>query len=84
MLAHHGWGDASDELHAMSLEGKWEEMADVIDPTMLDAFAVVAPHEELAAAILDRWGDVLDRVQFYGYGEAEAEMNSDIIAALKA
>jgi probable F420-dependent oxidoreductase len=84
VLAHHGWGDASDELHAMSMEGKWEEMADVIDPAMLDAFAVVAAPDDLAAAILSRWGDVLDRVQFYGYGEAEADMTRDILHELQA
>ena len=83
VLEHHGWGDASAELHSLSMDGRWEDMADVIDPAMLDAFAVVAPPDELAAAILARWGDVLDRVQFYGYGEAEAGMTGEILETLQ-
>jgi probable F420-dependent oxidoreductase len=83
VLDHHGWADASDELHAMSMEGKWEQMADVIDPSMLEAFAVVATPDRLAEAILERWGDVLDRVQFYGYGEAEAGMTGEILEILQ-
>ena len=55
VLEHHGWGDASAELHSLSMDGRWEDMADVIDPAMLDAFAVVAPPDELAAAILARY-----------------------------
>jgi probable F420-dependent oxidoreductase len=84
VLGHHGWADAGDELHGLSLDGKWQEMADVIDPQMLAAFAVVAPQEELAAAIRARWGDVLDRVQFYGYGDAELKMSAQVAADLRA
>ena len=49
VLDLHGWGDLQDELNRMSKEGRWAEMGDLIDDEMLDAFAVVAPPDEVAA-----------------------------------
>lgn len=61
---HHGWGDAQPELNRLSKQGKWVEMADVIDDTMLDHFAVVGEPHELADKIKDRFGGLADRIQF--------------------
>lgn len=64
VLDHHGWGDAQPELNRLSKQGKWVEMADVIDDTMLDHFAIVAEPHELADRIKARFGALVDRVQF--------------------
>ena len=42
MLELHGWGDLQTELNTMSKQGGWDEMGELIDDEMLDAFAVVA------------------------------------------
>ena len=39
VLEHHGWGDLQPELTRMSKEGKWKEMADVIDDDVVRTFA---------------------------------------------
>jgi probable F420-dependent oxidoreductase len=65
VLEHHGWGDVQTELNAMVKAGQWDEMSTLIDDEMLDEFAVVAPPEELAARIIARIGDVVDRVTLY-------------------
>ncbi|ORV16670.1 LLM class F420-dependent oxidoreductase [Mycobacterium celatum] len=62
VLELHGWGDAATELHQLSLQGKWDAMGSLIDDEMLEAFAVVAPVEKLAAALRDRCDGVIDRV----------------------
>ncbi len=64
VLEHHGWGDAQPELNRLSKQGKWVEMADVIDDTMLDHFAIVGEPQELAGRIKARFGGLMDRVQF--------------------
>jgi hypothetical protein len=50
---------------------------------MLDTFAVIAPPDELAAGILARWGDVLDRCSFYAVYDAPPELWARVVADLK-
>jgi probable F420-dependent oxidoreductase len=65
VLEHHGWGDAQDELNRLSKQGKWVEMADVIDDSMLAAFAIVGTVEEFPDELARRFGGLIDRLQFY-------------------
>jgi probable F420-dependent oxidoreductase len=62
VLELHGWGDVASELHRLSLQGEWDAMATLIDDEILDAFAVVATTDKLAAALKDRCDGVIDRV----------------------
>ncbi len=62
VLEHHGWGEAQTELHALSRRGRWAEMADVIDDEMLRTFAAVGTPTEVAGTLLERFGDVVDRL----------------------
>ena len=49
----------------MSRRGEWGEMAAVIPDEMVDEVAVVAPIDELGAAIRARYGDRVQRVGYY-------------------
>jgi probable F420-dependent oxidoreductase len=82
VLDMHGWGDAQGELNRLSKEGRWAEMGAVIDDEMLTSFAVVAEPGRVAEGILDRYGDVADRVSFYAPYRTEPELWSDVIARL--
>jgi probable F420-dependent oxidoreductase len=62
VLELHGWGNVASELHRLSLQGEWDAMATLIDDEILDAFAVVATTDKLAAALKDRCDGVIDRV----------------------
>jgi len=62
VLELHGWGDVATELHQLSLQGEWDAMGTLIDDEILDAFAVVAPTDKLAAALQSRCDGVIDRV----------------------
>jgi len=62
VLELHGWGDLHTELHRLSLLGEWDAMGTLIDDEMLEAFAVVAPLDTVAAKIRDRCDGVVDRV----------------------
>jgi probable F420-dependent oxidoreductase len=83
VLDLHGWGDMQDELKRMSKEGRWKEMGELVDDEVLEAFAVVAPVDEVAAALKARWGDVLARLSFYSFADLSPEEWAGIVADLK-
>jgi probable F420-dependent oxidoreductase len=58
----HGWEQVADELHRLSLQGEWNAMATLIDDDIMNAFALVATTDKLAAALKDRCDGVIDRV----------------------
>ena len=62
VLDTHGWGGLQGELNVLSKQGKWEEMGTLITDEIIEAFAVVAEPQKLAAGIKARYGDVVDRV----------------------
>jgi hypothetical protein len=72
VLELHGWGDLQDELHRLSLQGDWDTMGSLIDDEILDAFAVVASLDELAAKLKSRCDGNIDRVLF-GFPKSVSE-----------
>ena len=62
VLESHGWGGLQGELNAMSKQGKWVEMGELISDEILEAFAIVGEPHQIADKIKARYGDVLDRV----------------------
>jgi probable F420-dependent oxidoreductase len=84
VLELHGWGDLQEELNRLSKEGRWAEMGNLIDDDMLATFAVVAPLDEVAGALRERWGDVLDRLSFYAPYDTDHAQWDEVIADLKA
>lgn len=65
VLELHGWAELGDELNALSRRGRWAEMGALIDDEVLDAFAVVAPPERVADALLARFGGLCTRIAPY-------------------
>lgn len=49
-----GWRERGESLHALTREGRWEDMAGLVDEEMVDAFAPSAPYSEIAE-VLTRW-----------------------------
>jgi probable F420-dependent oxidoreductase len=64
ILDLHGWGDLGPELTRLSKEGRWSEMPELVDDEMLDAFAIVAPLDEVPARVTQRCAGAVDRVSF--------------------
>ena len=84
VLDCHGWGDLQTELHAMSEEGRWVEMASLIDDDILDAFAVVAEPEQIATELKRRYADVVDRVSFYAPYQGDRQRWQAVFEDLKS
>lgn len=62
VLDLHGWGELHEELHRMSRRQQWAEMSGLITDDVLREFAVVGSPDEVAAALLGRFGDVVTRL----------------------
>jgi probable F420-dependent oxidoreductase len=65
VLAVHGLDHLVPQLHARSLEGDWQGMADLISDETLDHFAVTATWETLGARLRERYDGICDRTQLY-------------------
>ncbi|HEX6395455.1 MAG TPA: LLM class F420-dependent oxidoreductase [Acidimicrobiales bacterium] len=65
VLELHGWGDLQTELNTLSKRGEWDEMGRLIDDDVLNAFAVVGSADEVPKLLNERFGDVVDRLNFY-------------------
>jgi len=83
VLESEGWGDLQLELNRMSKQGQWDEMGTLITDEMLDAFAVVGEPGDLARGVLDRYGEVVDRMSPNLRFLDEATQR-DVIASLSA
>jgi probable F420-dependent oxidoreductase len=78
-----GAGELQGELNAMSKQGRWVEMADLIDEGMLNEFAVVGEPGSIAGQIITRYGDVIDRTSA-AYANIPKEDRLKIISELSA
>jgi probable F420-dependent oxidoreductase len=65
VMEMHGWVDVANRLNQMFREMRWAEMWELITDDMLHEFAVVAPVDELAGKVKERYEGLLDRVGYY-------------------
>jgi probable F420-dependent oxidoreductase len=62
VLQVHGWEDLHTESLKLTREGKWMELANLIDDDILKTFAVVGTPAEVAAQIATRFKGKVDRI----------------------
>ena len=78
----HGWGDLHLELNRMSKQGRWDEMADLIDDEVLEAIAVVGPRNEIAAKLRARLDGIADGVSLTHNRMPDPGHWADVVAEL--
>ena len=84
VLEAHGWGGLQDELNALSKQGKWVEMGNLVTDEILETFAVVGQPEHVAPELHRRYGDVIQRISFYAPYKSDPERWRSVLDALKA
>jgi probable F420-dependent oxidoreductase len=84
VLEQHGWGELQPELNRLSKQGEWVEMGTLISDDVLDAFAVRGEPEDIPKLILDRYGDVMDRVTFYTPYKSDPERWKAVLDGFKS
>ncbi|QCB51183.1 TIGR03617 family F420-dependent LLM class oxidoreductase [Rhodococcus sp. PAMC28707] len=82
VLDAHGWGDLQPELNTMSKQGRWQEMATLIDDRILHTIAACGTPAEIAAHIRDRVDGVSDRICLYQPGPIEVDALAEIVDSL--
>ncbi len=70
VLAAHGFEEIGQQLHEMSLQGRWAEMGEQVSDEMLDAFSVSGEYDEIADEFANRYGGLLDEVSFTLYTDS--------------
>jgi probable F420-dependent oxidoreductase len=73
VLDVHGWGRLHEELHALSRQGRWDDMAGHVDDAVLDTFVVYAEDPaDVGTAVSSRFGGMADRVLVAPAGDLSA------------
>ena len=83
VLQCHGWDDLHVEAKRLSKEGKWMEMAGLIDDEILNTIAVVGTPAEVAARIADRFAGKVDRISPVAYAP-DVELLATLCRELRA
>ena len=83
-LECHGWGDLHPELNSLSKQGRWDDMAGLIDDEILHAIAVVGPRDVIADAVFDRLDGIADGVSLTNNRAPDPGHWADVVADLKA
>lgn len=84
VLDIHDWGGLQEQLNALSKQGEWVKMGDLIDDEILNTFAVVGELDEIAPELSKRYGDVITRLSFYAPGAASQEQWRPVMEELKS
>ena len=85
VLEMHGWSDLGVELNRLSRgtdDDRWARMGELVDDDVLAAFAVTAEPDALGPALVQRYGDIVDRFTFYAPYKHDEALFAPAIAAL--
>jgi probable F420-dependent oxidoreductase len=85
VLEPHGWQDLGNELHELSVTNGWAKMPDLITDEVLNEFAIVAPYDQVADKIREKFGGIVDHVDFSDSTASieDKDAMKQIIAGLK-
>lgn len=64
-MAAVGYEALHPELNALSKQGRWDEMTNLIDDDFLNAFAVCGEPDTIAAGLLQKYAGMADRLSIY-------------------
>ncbi|MGB1737059.1 MAG: hypothetical protein ACPHE1_02885, partial [Pseudomonadales bacterium] len=70
-------------LNAMSKQGQWKEMADLITDDILDVMGVVGEPDQVVKEMLARYGDFTDRTSG-AFSFVDTEQRVNMVSALRA
>ena len=85
VMKTHGWDDEAAQLHRLSIEAQWDEMARVITDDMLEEFCVIGTWDELPAKMREKFAGINTQVTLPidARNPDEHAQLREIIAALK-
>ena len=82
VLDVHGLRDLGLKLNRMTRDGAWDQMAAEISDDVLDLFVASGRHDEIAGAIIRRFGGAVDTVYASASSEVAGDMPPDLLQDL--
>jgi probable F420-dependent oxidoreductase len=84
VLDLHGFADLQPELTRMTKEGAWSQIADLVPDELLELIAVVGDPATVGREVIERWGDLLDRVTLYAPYHCDPVAMAETVAAVRS
>jgi probable F420-dependent oxidoreductase len=81
VLDHHGWGGLHEAAHRATLEGRWSELAGLVDDEVLDTLAVRGDPAAVRDGLIQRFGGLADRVTLSMPSSADPLLPLEVLAA---
>lgn len=79
----HGFGDLHPQLNALSKQGRWDDMTDLIPDDLLETIAVVGRRDQIAASIAEKVNGLADIVTLECTRRPDPNHFADIVADLR-
>ncbi|MBV9996667.1 MAG: TIGR03617 family F420-dependent LLM class oxidoreductase [Caulobacteraceae bacterium] len=83
VLERHGWHDLQPQLHALSRQGKWDEMAKLLTDEVVETFAVIGTAEQVADKLVKLYAGKVDRTGF-PFTDLDPDRQKALLAKLKS
>ena len=83
VLELHGFGGLHPQLNALSKQGRWADMAELVPDELLETIAVVGRREEIAALVRERTAGIADAVSLECTRRPDPGHFADIVADLR-
>lgn len=83
VLDLHGWGDLHTRLNALSKQGRWDDMADLVPDELIETIAVVGRRDQIAASIAEKVRGLADVVTLECTRRPDPNHFADIVADLR-
>jgi len=84
VLEQHDLLDLGEHLNHLSKNDGWDKMAGLVNDDVVRLFAAVGRHDEIAAAIDERFGGVTDGVSASASPEIPADLPPDVIQDIQS
>ena len=83
VFAVHGLENLGMKLHRMSVEGRWNELADQVSDDVVRLFAAVGTYDELPQAIEKRYGGVVDVIKLDMPDDIDPDHHAELVNRIK-
>ena len=83
VLEQHGLEDLGQELFQMSIKGEWDKMPPAISDDVVQLFAAIGRHDEIAGRIEERFGGISDAIFASTATAIQPDLPPDLIADIQ-
>jgi len=84
VLELHGWGDLHPRLNALSKEGRWADMTELVPDELVETIAVVGRRDEVASLVAERVDGLATAVSLECTRRPDPAHFADIVRDLRA